>query len=124
MTLRVRTLAWILVGLSAFLVMVGGGNAGGDAAHLGGAGLGFVLVRFSGLLDFTQRLRFGGSGRWRRLQQQRQRRRLERQNRVVLAEEAEVDRILAKVKEHGLHSLTSGEKKTLQRATERQRRAG
>ncbi len=39
-------------------------------------------------------------------------------------EQAEVDRILDKVRDHGLHSLTRNEKKTLQRATEKQRRAG
>ena len=37
--------------------------------------------------------------------------------------EAEVDRILAKVHEHGLHSLTYVERQTLERATrERQKR--
>jgi hypothetical protein len=38
--------------------------------------------------------------------------------------QAEVDRILDKVRASGLHSLSRGEKKTLQRATEEQRRAG
>lgn len=37
--------------------------------------------------------------------------------------DAEVDRILAKVKEQGLQSLTDKEKKTLQTATDRQRRS-
>lgn len=36
----------------------------------------------------------------------------------------EVDRILDKVRQHGLHSLSRGEKKALQRATDRQRRVG
>lgn len=38
--------------------------------------------------------------------------------------DAEVDRILAKVKDQGLQSLTDKEKKTLKHATERQRRVG
>jgi len=38
--------------------------------------------------------------------------------------ESEVDRILAKVKEKGLHSLSDKEKRTLQQATEKQRRVG
>lgn len=37
------------------------------------------------------------------------------------SEQAEVDRILEKVAQHGMHSLTNGEKKTLQRASERLR---
>ncbi|MGN6370560.1 MAG: DUF6576 domain-containing protein [Phycisphaerae bacterium] len=36
-------------------------------------------------------------------------------------EQAKIDAILAKVKEKGLHSLTWGEKRTLKKATERQR---
>ena len=36
----------------------------------------------------------------------------------------EVDRILAKVNEKGIHSLTRKEKQTLQKATEQQRRNG
>jgi stage IV sporulation protein FB len=36
-------------------------------------------------------------------------------------EQAKIDAILAKVKEKGLHSLTWGEKRTLRKATERQR---
>jgi hypothetical protein len=38
------------------------------------------------------------------------------------AEQARIDSILAKVKERGLHSLTWWEKRTLKKATERQRR--
>jgi predicted lipid-binding transport protein (Tim44 family) len=37
------------------------------------------------------------------------------------AQQARIDAILAKVKEHGLHSLTWWEKRTLKKATERQR---
>jgi hypothetical protein len=36
-------------------------------------------------------------------------------------EQAKIDAILAKVKEKGLHSLSWGEKRTLRKATERQR---
>ena len=46
----------------------------------------------------------------------------ERQKEAALL--AEVDRILAKVKERGLQSLSEREKKTLQEATDRQKRAG
>lgn len=42
----------------------------------------------------------------------------------TVALETEVDRILDKVRAHGLHSLTKAEQKTLQRATDRQRRTG
>jgi hypothetical protein len=39
-----------------------------------------------------------------------------------LAEQERVDRILAKVSAHGMHSLTWWEKRTLHKATERQRK--
>ena len=37
-------------------------------------------------------------------------------------EQGEIDRILAKVHQQGMHSLTGAEKRTLKRATERQRK--
>ena len=42
---------------------------------------------------------------------------------ATLPTDTEVDRILAKVKEKGLHSLTEKEKKSLQSATDRERRS-
>lgn len=117
--MTMRTMALVFLGIAVLSVLVGSANAGGEAAHLGGAALGFLLTRHPELLDWASR---GGPltrwrQRWRRWQQERQRRRLE-------AEEAEVDRILAKVRAHGLQSLTEREKRTLRRATERYRRTG
>ncbi|MFO0973035.1 MAG: site-2 protease family protein [Phycisphaerae bacterium] len=62
---------------------------------------------------------FGWWTRWRQRVRQRQleRQRLERQRL-----EEEVDRILLKVHEHGLQSLTKHERRTLQEATETRRR--
>ncbi|HEX2972297.1 MAG TPA: rhomboid family intramembrane serine protease [Tepidisphaeraceae bacterium] len=42
--LRLKTMAWILLGIAAFTIVVGGNNAGGQAAHLGGAALGYLLI--------------------------------------------------------------------------------
>jgi hypothetical protein len=115
----IRVLAWLIVGVAAYTVLakghVAGSNAGGDAAHLGGALLGFLLIRSPALLNWQPRLFSAaprGPGRWQRRQQESRR------------DTAEVDRILTKVKEHGLHSLSRREKKILQKATEKQRRAG
>ncbi len=44
-TLRLRTIAWICVGLAIVVIARHGENSGGEAAHLGGAAVGFVLVR-------------------------------------------------------------------------------
>ena len=43
--LRFVTLCWIYVGWAVLNVAHRGPNAGGDAAHLGGAAVGFVLIR-------------------------------------------------------------------------------
>ncbi len=43
--MRLRTLAWILVGLATFMVFTNGRNAGGEAAHLGGAIVGYLLIK-------------------------------------------------------------------------------
>ena len=59
--------------------------------------------------------------RWRRRRSERQRARRQAEE---LRLNSLVDRILAKVKERGLHSLTDAEKRALQHATDRQRRAG
>ncbi|MDP6058542.1 MAG: hypothetical protein QGH33_06600, partial [Pirellulaceae bacterium] len=76
--------------------------------------LGFVLIRNPTLLSWSGMPSWLalGQGRWQRMRNARQK------------DGPDVDRILSKVKEHGLHSLSRREKKTLQRATDRQRRAG
>jgi membrane associated rhomboid family serine protease len=121
--LKLKTLAYAYVGLAVFNLLYGGSNAGGDAAHVGGAIAGFFFIRNAHLLrDFfdvfgDSRKRsprgpgrpggtgessiFGGRG----------------------PDQAEIDRILGKVANDGLQSLTEKEKRTLREATERQRGA-
>lgn len=48
--IKLRSFAWIMVGIALFVVLTSGpmskqSNAGGEAAHLGGALMGYVLVR-------------------------------------------------------------------------------
>ena len=61
-TLRMRTLALIFVGLAVLTIWDRGANAGGEAAHLGGAVVGYVLIRNQRALNWITRLRVG-SGR-------------------------------------------------------------
>lgn len=115
--MSMRTMALIFLGIAAVSILAGGRNAGGEAAHLGGAALGWFLVRRPNLLNFADGLGGGlGNLRLRRMQKAAERRR-----RGESELQAEVDRILDKVRQSGLQSLSSREKKTLQRATERQR---
>jgi hypothetical protein len=48
----------VLIGVSVFTVMLGGPNAGGQAALLGGAALGYLLIRRPNLLYFAARGRY------------------------------------------------------------------
>jgi len=48
-----RVLAWIMIGMAAYAVMTSGMNAGGEAAHIGGGLLGFVLIRNQHWLNFA-----------------------------------------------------------------------
>jgi len=113
--MTMRTMAMLFLGVAALTVIAGGQNAGGEAAHLGGAALGFLLVRNPRLLDWADRSLprvDRGGGRWQKMQVRKQR------------DSAEVDRILIKVKEQGLQALSRSEKRTLQQATERRREPG
>jgi hypothetical protein len=118
--ISLRVLVYIVLGIAALSVLVGSQNAGGEAAHLGGIAVGFVLVKFPRLLGFVPNEwtwpRRDPRNTWmkKQLKAEEDERRLQ----------GEVDRILDKVREHGLHKLSRAEKKILQRATERQRRAG
>lgn len=119
--MSMRTLALIVLGIAALTIIVGGQNAGGEAAHLGGAGLGFVLMKFPSLLGWSA----GGFGANRpSLMDRVQRFQRDRERKRDVATEQEVDRILDKVRDQGLQSLSRREKKILQEATDRQRRAG
>lgn len=106
---------WILAlvfALGAFLtIQRGGPNDGGQAAHLGGlaAGALYVLLRGRGE-QFVAQVR---QGAW------------ERKRAADRNLETQVDQILQKVQESGIHSLSRSERATLKRATEaEQRRKG
>ena len=119
--MTMRTLALFVLGIAGLSLIVGSANAGGEAAHLGGAVLGFVLIKNPRFLWFAEHI---GAGWFKQVTLRRLQQRAQRQRGIMDSEQAEVDRILDKVREHGMHSLTSREKRALKRATDRQRRAG
>lgn len=104
--LKMRTLAYGYVAIAALNLIFGGRNAGGDAAHLGGAVAGFFFIRNAHLLrdffDVFKDSRRAGPPR-------------------RTDTDAEVDRILRKVHSQGLPSLTEREKTVLRRASSRGR---
>jgi membrane associated rhomboid family serine protease len=63
--MRLRAMAWIMLGMAVWTVYTYGPNAGGEAAHLGGAAAGYALIKNYQLLDHFDSAR----ARWRRQQQ-------------------------------------------------------
>lgn len=108
--MKLKWMAYGYVGIAAFNLISGGNNAGGDAAHIGGAIAGFYFIKNIHLLrDFLDfgigpapkgpHPRPGRSGKSSsRLQKQ-------------------ADAVLDKVNREGIHSLTSKEKKILERSS-------
>jgi membrane associated rhomboid family serine protease len=121
--MRMATLAYALVIISVGTVILGGArsgwNAGGEAAHLGGAIAGWWLIarpeRLQGFFDFFGRASESVSARRERRAAAAATRVIERRN----AEDAEVDRILDKIKVQGIGSLTEGERRILKDASRR-----
>lgn len=103
----IRVMAGLL-GVLYLLTIVGDRNFS-SAAHLGGLGFGFLAPWLLGPV-LAERLR------WYRSFMR------ERALQAEIAEQKEVDRILAKVADQGMHSLSAKEKRILNRATQNQRR--
>lgn len=118
--LTVRRLALIVLGIAVVIILgdnlVGGRpfqNSGGEAGHLGGAILGWLLTRHPALLR-------KGTGRKiirpREFRRKRRDAKLRPRTEVDVSSDSEVDRILEKISREGLQSLTEVERVTLQRA--------
>ena len=100
-SLRVISIAFI--GIALLTVLLRASNAGGEAAHLAGIAAGAIYV-FSDKLRTALRMRFKASRWYRHLAKERKL-------------HIEVDRILKKVHDSGLHSLTASEKRILKKVT-------
>jgi len=102
----IRVAAIILIFIASATILSRGWNAGGEAAHLGGMAAGAIYVfSQSRRRSFTLKVR---SKKWER--KAASQRRLQ----------VELDRILQKVHESGIQSLTSKEKRALKKATKSQ----
>jgi hypothetical protein len=111
--MQLRTLAYALVALALYSIIFGGSNAGGEAGHLGGAIAGFYFIRrpqhlhnffdILGWLDPTSH------------HYHDKKRKKVRPTRV--SDTVEVDRILDKIREQGLQSLSAREKQILKDAS-------
>lgn len=103
--MTLRALAFVVAAIS-ILKFFGGENAGGEAAHLAGMVAGITYVLWRPWVE-TKRLQ-QKKGAWQRKMQ------FEREF------QTEVDRILEKVHQSGINSLTRKEKAILKEATQRE----
>lgn len=113
--MTMRTMAIVFLSLAVLSVLAGSPNTGGELAHLGGAALGFFLVKRPSLLNWADRLSASA------IQDGYTKGRYEKKAKKEQASRQEVDRILSKVSEKGIQSLSGREKKILQQDTDRLR---
>lgn len=113
--ITVQLLCGLYVFFNILQVVAGSSGAGSATAHLGGALTGFLLIKKPGLLNWADRVSPQA------IKDGYNQGRFEKKIKKEQATREEVDRILEKVSEQGLHSLTKREKKILQQDTERLR---
>lgn len=117
MTMRVAAL--LLTSVYVLNILAQGWNYGGDLCHLGGLAFGVLWAKYGE----TGRVRLPAWLRWE--SQPRRPGRAQRSSRGrsghVPPDSGEIDRILAKIHEHGIGSLSESEKRTLKQASERER---
>ncbi len=113
--LSMRQLAVILMAIATGIILLGlFDNEGGEAGHLGGAILGFLLVKYPRLLGVGD-MPFFRSGRQRRSTDSKLRPRTSH----LSDDDDEVDAILDKISRDGFQSLTDAEREVLRKASER-----
>lgn len=109
--MKLSTMAYCLVGISVFSIFTSTSNAGGEAAHLGGAAAGWYFIRnprhLKGFFDFLGKA--DPTSKHFALHKGKQ------------TKQKSVDRILDKIHQKGLQSLTSKEKKILHDASRNHR---
>ncbi|MCA9286264.1 MAG: rhomboid family intramembrane serine protease [Phycisphaerales bacterium] len=113
--MRLATVAYALVAIAAGSLLFGTSNAGGQAAHLGGAAAGWFLIRRPHHLHEF----FNVLGRVEPTSRSGRARRAAKAKGVPPVERTEIDRILDKIAQGGVQSLTAAEKRTLRAASGR-----
>jgi membrane associated rhomboid family serine protease len=116
--LSMRQLAIGMIAISAGIILLSiGGNQGGEAGHLGGAMVGFLLMRMPRLL--------GGAGETNIIRPRAFRKpnvaKLRPRSQAHVDDDSELNRILDKILREGTNSLTESEQAFLVKASERQK---
>ncbi len=116
--MSMRTLAIGALVFATLMILTDlNGNAGGEAGHLGGAILGFILMKNPHMLSFLDTKRAGGRRRSRVFDAKVVREQKIRPRITVDMNDTEIDKILDKVSREGIQSLTEEERELLLRAS-------
>jgi hypothetical protein len=116
--LTMRNLAMVLLAISVgSIIFKLGGNEGGEAGHLGGAIVGFLIMRYPILLG----ARFQEEPVPARKASPRPLSKLRPRTDFELSQDSAVDKILDKISREGFQSLTQAERDFLQKVSESKR---
>lgn len=117
--MKLKVLALLLIGVSVYTLISRGANAGGEAAHLGGAIAGWWTAQHPRLLDdFFDHVHW--IDRLPLVRSSASSRAVKHAPRTV--DDRVIDAILDKVRDKGLASLTERERDTLRNATDAHRK--
>lgn len=111
LTMRQLAIALLVISVGAIVLKLGG-NEGGEAGHLGGAIMGFVLMKTHGWMGWVR----GKTGSPRGRLASDFTPKIRPRTTVNLHGQSEVDAILEKISRDGFQSLTDEERDTLHRA--------
>jgi membrane associated rhomboid family serine protease len=121
--IRIREGVYLFTAIAFVNLLTGGTNAGGDAAHIGGAIAGFFFIRRPGLLlDFFDD--FLKTSDRHPAFERRKRKPGTTPKRNASRHDERFNRILDKVRDEGMGSLTSAEARFLERETQRRKGDG
>lgn len=115
--LSMRQLAIAILAIAVGSILLQFGNEGGEAGHLGGAILGYLLVKQPRLLGWIRRSGDEVEIIRPKAFVRRSEAKLRPRSHIDLNTQNEVDRILDKISRDGLQSLTPAEREVLQRAS-------
>ncbi len=116
LSMRQLAIGLLVISVGSIILKIGG-NEGGEAGHLGGAILGFILMRYPQLLGHRSEIEIVRPKAFSHSPESK----LRPRSAMEKDQDTELDRILDKISAQGFQSLTDAEKATLQKVSDSQK---